>query len=342
MLPSYNIYMSGRKESVNLCQNNQQLKSKINFILPIALAIILPGLGFYATEKNVLLDQYGIYGSWMIVSILLYLLWHILWNLWDGNKRYHKRWVISALVLLIMMISIGLYISEFTFKWQLVARMLMASILFLAIQYALRTQQNISRLLVEKEQIQTENYRTQLKALHTKIDPHFLFNSLNTLRSMVRHKHEHSEKFIISLSDFYRQNLKHNENTTLDLAQELSVMQSFLFLMKSRNENAVALNIEIDSDLFSYHLPTLALQSVVENCFKHNSMTARSPLTIGIRNTEDKYIEVTNNIQPKISDADPSGLGLNLLRRRYELMNVQNGLIIHETEDAYVVKLKLI
>jgi len=214
--------------------------------------------------------------------------------------------------------------------------------LFLVIQYTLKAQQDISRLSLEKEQINKENYKVQLKALRAQIDPHFLFNSFNTLRSMVRQQHPNSEQFVMSLSDFYRHALKHTETPTLPLSEELAVLQSYLFLMRSRNEEAISINIKIDPSLHPLHLPTLALQSVVENCFKHNSMSSKKPLHIEVCNTDDYYIVVSNNLQPKIGDQDASGYGLELLDKRYELTKIPHGLVIEQTPERFTVKLKLI
>ena len=90
------------------------------------------------------------------------------------------------------------------------------------------------------------------------------------------------------------------------------------------------------------YLPTLALQIVTENCFKHNSMTSKMPLRIEISNTDDGYIEVKNNIQPKIESGESTGNGLNALTKRYELMNTSNGVIVEQSSNHFKVKLKLI
>jgi LytS/YehU family sensor histidine kinase len=228
------------------------------------------------------------------------------------------------------------------FRWFTLVRFALLSALFLLIQYALKAEQKLARLRLEKEQIQSENYRVQLKALRGQVDPHFLFNSLNTLRSMVRQQNANSEKFVMSLSDFYRQTLRHNKNTTLPLAEELQVLESYLFVMKSRNEDAILVHIDIDADLMDSHLPTLALQVVAENCFKHNSMTSILPLHIDIENIGEDYIRITNNLQPKIGETNPSGMGLDLLRKRYELMDVAQGIVIEHTPERFSVQLKLI
>lgn len=316
------------------------MKSKINIILPIVLAIALPGIGFLTNPKLNLPEILGFFGSWLVFSILLYLLWYVLFYLWD-LKAGNNKWRFIAVFVVFLAVLFGV-LSIVDFQANNSIRIILAVIVFVPIQIALRTQENISRLQLEKEQMQTENYKTQLKALQAQIDPHFLFNSLNTLRSMVRQQHINSEQFIISLSDFYRQTLKHNENTTLPLSEELAVLQSYLFLMKNRNEEAVLVNINIDNSLHHFHLPTLALQVVVENCFKHNSMTSKMPLHIEINSTDDYYIVVNNNVQPKIGNGESSGYGLELLRKRYELMNIQNGVIVEQTPDQFNVKLKLI
>jgi tetratricopeptide (TPR) repeat protein len=194
----------------------------------------------------------------------------------------------------------------------------------------------------QKEEIQIENYKAQLKVLQSQVDPHFLFNAFNTLRTMVRNQHTNAEKYVMSLSDLYRQALMHHDENIVPLSKELDVLKSYLFLMKSRNENAVLVDIDIDEHLFEHHLPTMALQIVVENCFKHNSMSSKKPLNIDITSTEDSYIEVCNNLQPKIGEVKSSGHGLEILKKKYELLNIQDGLLIEKTPGEFCVKLKLI
>lgn len=323
------------------------LKTTINTVLPIALAVLLPGLSLYThTETEYLGGQYTFLSNWVVSSIFMYLVWYVLWFLWD-IKANPGRWsLIFVMVTLLGVILCGMYFfaleNEIQIKGLYVIRASLGVILFLAIQYALKTQESISKLLLEKEQIQTENYRAQLKVLQAQIDPHFLFNSLNTLRSMVRQQHSNSEKFILSLSDFYRQTLKHNQNTTLKLSEELTVLESYLFLMKSRNEEAIEVEMRIDEALHGKEIPTLALQVVVENCFKHNSMSSKRPLSIQIGNTKDGYILVRNNIQPKLGEEDSSGYGLSFLKKRYDLMDIQAGVVIQESDEEFSVKLKLI
>jgi len=302
----------------------------------------MPVIGFYSKSDFDIQTKQELFSRWVSTSILLLIVWNLMWKISNINAQYKYRWyLILAATLIGIIYGLG-YLSNNDLQIHPGVRFIFAMLLFYIIQYALKSQQNISGLKFEKEQLLTENYKSQLKALRTQIDPHFLFNSLNTLRSMIRQQHSNSEKFVMSLSDFYRQTLKHNENTTLPLSEELDVLKSYLFLMRNRNEEAISTKINIEDALFSFHLPTLATQVVVENCFKHNMMTSKMPLHIEVKNTLDHYIEISNNIQPKITDNETTGYGLDLLKKRYELMNIPQGVIIKETPDQFIVQLKLI
>lgn len=323
------------------------MKSRINTLLPIALSIGLPALGLYSNSTGGgLLDRLGFFWSWLLLAVILYILWHLLWYMWELTSGFQKWWYLIIPIALISSVFAVLYLAMFKgiegFRWFSLFRIILSMILFLAIQYALKAQESIAKLQLEKEQMQTENYKVQLKALRAQIDPHFLFNSLNTLRSMVRQQHGNAEQFVMSLSDFYRHTLKHNENITLPLSEELDVLKPYLFLMKNRYEKAVSIELNIDREFYSFHLPALALQVLVENCFKHNSMTSRQPLQIEISDTDDGYIVVSNNVQPKLGDQSNSGRGLDLLKKRYELMGVQAGVVIRQTPDRFTIQLKLV
>lgn len=234
------------------------------------------------------------------------------------------------------------YIISHTFVPQELIRILIPVVLITIIQLVLKAQQDLATLSIEKEQIQTEYYKSQIEALHAKIDPHFLFNSMNTLRSLVRQGDPNAEQFIISFGDFYRQTLKHTDQVTIQVNDEIEIVKSYLFLMKSRNNGSVTVQWNISGAINLKQIPSLALQIIIENCFKHNSMSYKNPLRIDIKNTSDSYIEVTNNIQPKLDQNLPSGYGLEILKNRYELMNIQHGIIITTDKNEFKVKLKLI
>lgn len=324
------------------------MKLPIEKILPIVLCLVFPPLNAITTRGITDLSEVNgiMFTRWFSISAMLYILWHLLAYVTEKAQTY--KWikvVIAGVVFCIVTYNVFLLTDLFqrpSMKWMFVIKYFIAIIPFLIIQYAFRANKRVAQLELEKQQMQTENYKVQLESLRAKVDPHFLFNSLNTLRTMVRNKDEKSEQFVLSLSDFYRQTLQHDETTTIDLKQEVKVLESFLFLMKNRNEQAVHVSIAIDEKLNNYQIPTLALQTVVENCFKHNMMTSRSPLTIEIRSTDADAIEVRNTIQAKIEPPKTSGYGLENLKKRYELLGIQNGVEIRKNETEFTTVLKLI
>lgn len=323
------------------------MKLPIEKILPIALCIVFPALNAITTRGSINITDVDslILLRWVSVSAMLYLLWILLDYISKKAETYRfLKSIIAATALLIIIYNIFLLTPLFenkNLKWMFVVRYFIAIIPFLIIQYAFRANKKVAQLELEKQQIQTENYKVQLEALRTKADPHFLFNSLNTLRTMVRHRDPKSEQFILSLSDFYRQTLRYNESTLIKLIDEVKVLESYLFLMKNRNEQAVQISIQIAEELYEHQIPTLALQTVIENCFKHNMMTSKIPLYIEIKSA-DNYIEIKNNIQPRITNSSSSGYGLENLKKRYELLNIDNGVDIESTDKHFLIRLKLI
>lgn len=322
-----------------------KIKANINNALPLILSLILPILRLLADDKGYI-GSVPLAVEWLLLSTILIFLWYFLWLLWDNPFSKKNIWYsVSYILIIIILVAVNqLFIKTniHSFKYAFIFRIGISAFLYLTIQYAMKSQENVSRLLLEKEQLQTEHYKTQLQALRSKVDPHFLFNTLNTLRVMVRNKDEEAEKFVMSLSDFYRQTLQFNENSTILLEEELEVLEAYLFLMKSRNQAGLTVQMEIDETLYQRYIPTLALQVVTENCFKHNIMSADEPLHIAIKNIGNDYISIKNNIQPKLTLTEPSGHGLKNMLKRYELLGVENGVKIQQITDFFEVQLKLI
>lgn len=323
------------------------MKLRIYTILPVVLAIALPGIGFFLAENNAI-DNTPLAIRWSYTSIILLLLWQLLNTSWRFNPVIKQVGFLSTVIplffLIVSLITIAIgFKDDLGFESRELFRMVFLVIIFLIIQYARESQQRIKVLELEKEQLAKEGYKAQLKSLRSQMDPHFLFNSLNTLRSMVRQNHSKSEEFILNLSDFYRSTLKYSEETTLAISEELTLLNSYLQLMKSRNEEAVYFEIStIEKPYYNFVLPSFALQNVVENCFKHNSMSSKKPLHIQIISTTDGYIEVSNTIQEKITQEPTSGMGLKLIERRYNLLGIDKGVIASNQNDMFKVRLKLI
>lgn len=322
------------------------MKTRIHIILPIALAIILPGLNFFSNSEAAVIRSYGFYERWFYASAVIYVLWYLL--LWgSGIKTKHKHWIMPGVIIFFAVIVYALF-ALFVFKipntikWAFIAKLFFAAVLFLIIQYALKANENISKLQLEKQQMQTENYKVQLQELRTKIDPHFLFNSFNTLRTMIRKNHPSSEQFVMNLSNFYRLTLNLNKASVTSLKDEIDVLKSYLFLLQTRNEGAIKVMMNIDENYLQKQLPTLSLQILAENCFKHNRTSSSNPLEIIIFIDENNYISVKNNRLPKLTTGETSGFGLENIAQRYTLLKIPDGIVKNVTDEFFEVKLKLI
>lgn len=321
-----------------------KLNYRLKYVLPVVFAGLLPVLSLLASGSS--LSDWNFVQMWLVPFVIILTMWNVIMILRDWRINFmdwKKVLVIIIFIVILIMIYYGSIQMDQVPNWALFVRIPLAGLMIFIIQEIILTQARVASLLLEKEQLQSENFKIQLKELRNQMDPHFFFNALNTLRSMVRQNNKNSEKFIMGLSDFYRQILKHNDNTTLPLEEEFTVLRSYLFLMQSRNEKALIIELEdIEDKFLTYKIPTLALQSVVENCFKHNSMSSNKPLKIVVRIHGGAWIEVRNNIQKKLSPPETSGIGLNLLKKRYQLLHIDEGVKINKDETSFSVRLKLI
>mgnify|MGYP000342006583 CR=1 FL=1 len=323
------------------------MKLKTYNILPILLSASLPGIGFFLADNNSAPAIPLVY-KWVYTSAVLFSLWKLLavsWRFKDSVKQIVYLSISTPLFLIIVsFISFSLgFKGNYSFEAKEFIRIIFVFLILLIIQYNRESQRKIDQLKIEREQLSKENYKAQLQSLRKQIDPHFLFNSLNTLRSMVRQNHSKSEEFILSLSDFYRSTLKYSEETILAISEELTLLNSYLELMKSRNEDAVNFEIStIEKPYSNYVLPSFALQNVVENCFKHNSMSSKKPLHIQIISTTDGYFEVINTVREKMTQEPTTGMGLKLIERRYKLLGIDKGVIASNQNGIFKVRLKLI
>ncbi|MBE0550984.1 MAG: histidine kinase [Ignavibacterium sp.] len=205
-----------------------------------------------------------------------------------------------------------------------------------AIVWFKRSQQS----LLKAERLEKENSQIRYETLKSQLNPHFLFNSLNVLSSLIKKDSDRAQNFVDEFSSVYRYTLDVIEKPVVELREEIDFAKSFLFLQKIRFDNAVDMEINVDASKLDYLVPPLAVQTLLENAFKHNKATTDSPLKIKIHNENDSLV-VTNNLQPKIKGADSKGIGLNNLRKRYELLGEKLPQY-SVTEKEYIAKIPLI
>ncbi|WP_294477219.1 sensor histidine kinase [uncultured Bacteroides sp.] len=202
--------------------------------------------------------------------------------------------------------------------------------------YLIRRQQQV---LIENEQLQAENIRNQYEVLKNQLNPHMLFNSLNTLRSLVRENQDKAQDYIQELSRVLRYTLQSNEFQSVSLREEMEFVSAYIFLLKMRFENNLQFDIQIDKSFEDYHLPQMAVQVLVENAVKHNEISNRKPLTIHIMTDTRGSLCVSNDIQPKWTATPGTGIGLVNLTVRYRLLFKQDIQITENKEFTVCIPL---
>lgn len=194
--------------------------------------------------------------------------------------------------------------------------------------------------LVRNEQLEKENMTARYEALKNQINPHFLFNSLNTASALIHEDPVRAEEFIDEFSKIYRFLLEHQDKNLHLLEDELAFVRSFLSLQEIRFGKSLQSSIDVDKEKLKYLIPTLSLQLLVENAIKHNQVSMEKPLKISINNDEDIII-VKNSLQLRSESLKSTGIGLNNLNARYEMLANLKPVFI-KTEKEYVAKLPLI
>lgn len=210
------------------------------------------------------------------------------------------------------------------------------------IQYALNSAEKAQSVSLQNEMLKTENVRAQFEILRQQVNPHFLFNSLSTLRSMVRAKDPKSEEFVLRLSEIYRQLLAKRQFDTVTLKEELEFVNDYSFMLSSRFGAALKITIDIPEESLTFRVPTFSLQLLLENCIKHNVISSEKPLEIKIFSSSG-FVSIENYIQPKQTEGEHSGYGLENLIERYKLLGfAESGVFVFSDSDVFRVRLKLL
>lgn len=201
--------------------------------------------------------------------------------------------------------------------------------------YYFRSEQ---KAIADSEKAKREVLLFQHETLKAQINPHFLFNSLNVLSSLIYLNPQNANKFTKALSKSYRYVLSLNQRTAVTVAEEMEALDSYIFLMQMRFENAFTFKVHKPGAFESNKIVPLTMQLLLENVFKHNVATEEAPLDIQIT-IGSEYVTVENQVQPT-SNADKSGIGLKYLKKQYELHGKE--IVVEHTGSQFIVKVPYI
>jgi LytS/YehU family sensor histidine kinase len=208
----------------------------------------------------------------------------------------------------------------------------------LLITYSITFFVNWKKSVVMQEQMKREHLALQYETLKSQVNPHFLFNSLNAVTSLISTDPDKAILFVKKLSEVFRYVLEQKDNEITTLDTELGFLDSYIFLQKIRfGEN---LRVNIDVPVRTSLIVPLSLQMLVENAIKHNVISREYPLTINIITKNKNYLEVSNSLRKK-PVLDSNNLGLKNIRSRYEFFTT-SPVLITESESEFKVEIPLI
>ena len=204
--------------------------------------------------------------------------------------------------------------------------------------YVLNSKQQA--VVMENERLKNENLTTRYNMLVGQINPHFFFNSLNSLAMLVREKHdEKALTYIDQLSYTFRYIIQNGQSTLMTLDEELKFVEAYSYLFKIRYADKLFFDIDIEEKYRTWTLPALSLQPLIGNAVKHNTITRSKPFHISIR-TENGWLVVANPKVPKLEPEPSTGIGLENLRNRWHLITGRDIEII-DTDKEFVVRMPL-
>lgn len=307
--------------------------------------VIVGGLPLASMLISLLLFyNYYEQGNWPFLSVCIPMsfvytgaFWYALrWSYcrlkirFPGTGDFGKRlaWLLLAFVLIYL--AINLLLGSL-FAWlapdhhsqpnpvlKLISALLVSA-LVIAIYEALSFYLQLESAVAEKAELERQNIESQLEGLRNQVNPHFLFNSLNTLVYLIPEAPDKAVRFVQQLSKVYRYVLESREARIIPLQDELEFLQAYVFLLKERFGDNLRVNLSYLNGNASQGIVPLTLQMLFENAIKHNIISTEKPLSIDVF-AENGHLVVRNTLQRKNQVMDSTGVGLGNIRTRYHML----------------------
>jgi uncharacterized membrane-anchored protein YhcB (DUF1043 family) len=288
------------------------------YIITVVVAFLMFTLNFYIlkpVEKHYKLKLYAIPAAVILTLISVFVLndlFFSLLNMVDPEPR-----------------SRGFH-NEFIYRNFFVSGLVIGCILIIRL-----VNQN-QWVQIENETLRSEALQRQFESLKNQLSPHFLFNSLTALKTLIEESPSIAQDYVNNLSKALRYTLQSNEKQLVTLKEEIDFTASYLFLIKMRFDNSLSVVIQIDEKYMIYKLPPLTVQTLVENAVKHNEVSKRKPLILTILTTESPSLVVMNTIHEKITTEEGTGIGLTNLSKQFQLLLGKDISISNENNEFRV------
>ena len=239
---------------------------------------------------------------------------------------------------------VWLKISRETFSWISIYRFIaacVAAVIIFTLIYEilfLSKERELDTKIVD--QLDKELSQAELQVLTNEMDPHFIFNSLNTLNHLILNQPGQAHLFNNRLAQVYKYFLINKNKDLISLKDELEFIEDYFYLLQIRHENKLDLQTSLDDKSRQVMIPPCSLQILIENAIKHNEFSETNPLHIKVY-VNDHYLQVSNNIKPKLYAVNSTGIGLKNLSSRYKIL-FKKDITISTSHENFIVKLPLI
>ncbi len=326
--------------------------SIVSIIIGTVIYIIMAGT--WITDIKSLLINAGyslMIGIGLFANRFVYNYLGSRWISW--TQRPIRSTIIAILVTLLYSSIVILFVNWFWFsvvikiKWNtfrefgynIIISEYIALTLVTLFMYARVFFNDWRKAIINEEKLKQQAIELQYKVLSNQVNPHFLFNSLNILNSLITINPQKAQNFVSKLSDFYRKLLDFRNEDIIPLQQEVDFVRLYIDLQKERfGEN---FQVEIKINPSNYYIIPMTLQLLIENAIKHNQISKTQHLTITIGCTTDNYLKVSNTYAPYSTPIDGKGLGLANLNERYQYFT-ERPLLIDQTDKLFTVKVPLL
>ena len=320
----------------------------------VLLNFVLFGIQYFTSLKNFLIAT----GITLLVITVVYvccgMVAVMLRNRFPKYSQTFKRITIGLLIYMSLMtaaISIlfwgydylgfmGYQINLSKYAWTVIVG-IFCNIMATSLNEGAAFFERWREVVDEAEQLKKENLQSQLEGLKGQVNPHFLFNSLNSLSSLISDDPVKAEKFLDEMSKVYRYLLRTNEDGLTTLQAEMDFINSYFHLLKTRYGDGLDMHTTIEERFLTWQLPPLTLQMLVENAVKHNMILKDKPLQIMILTTNSGRLIVSNNLQRKDRMVSSNKVGLSNIVKKYRLMK-QEEISVRDDGKEFAVVVPLI
>ncbi len=273
----------------------------------------------------------------LIISVSIFTLniglIRYLQSIFPSNRQMFRRWVIELALTSLIAISIIILVNLLSHyyihpKHSLSAYLFDSGVAGLAINLLMVVLYESLEIfkqwkvgLIRNQEIEKEKIRFKYEVLKNQVNPHFLFNSLNVLTSLIPSDPDKAEQFTYQLSRIYQYVLDTKDIPLVKLEQEIRFIKTYFNLLQTRFADAIQLEVDLDQDKLQEQMPPLTLQLLLENAIKHNNIGAKHPLKVNIHmDANDRHLIIRNNIQQRQFSPPSNGLGLKTITERYRML----------------------